>query len=359
MYAEGHDQSAFEGRGKWGRFFGRVLENPDNPLGWSVRLFVWQRIDVRIHLITVIFMIGVVLASIPSVGDRGWLHLFTLSFSMFALFVIVLLHEFGHCFGARWTGGSASRIVMLPIGGLALANPANNWRSHLITAASGPAVNVAMIPLTVLGLYATGQGQTILFNPFVPIAAVSQIDASSTISAFFLQSLWWFHYINFIILAFNVLLIFFPFDGGRIVQSILWARIGYLRSMTAAVYTGLIAATLLLVVALVISQAMLVAIGAFGLLACWVERTRIRSADEITGYIPADHAGLGGVAPGAIDELADPGPSRAEIRRQQREEREQAELDRILEKISRSGMDSLTASERRLLANQTKKQRGG
>lgn len=359
MYAGDPDRGSFEGRGRWGRFFGRILENPENPLGWSVRMFVAAGIDVRIHLVTVIFMIGVVLASIPTIGERGWMHLFSLSFSMVALFVVVLLHEFGHCFGARFSGGSATRIVMLPIGGLALANPEYNWKSHLITAAAGPAVNVAIMPLTAGALYLSGWSSVIFFNPFAPMATVSAIESSSNLMTVALQSLWWLHFINFVILAFNLLLIFFPFDGGRIVQSLMWARMGYLRSMTTAVYVGLIGAGLMLVVALVLGQSMLVAIGAFGLIACWLERTRLRAADEVTGYMPSDHAGLGGVA-GIPHEPDEPsGPSRAERKRIEQEEKEQAELDRILEKISRTGIASLSAVERRLLSKQTKKRQGG
>jgi Zn-dependent protease len=363
MFAEDSGyREDYRERGKWGRFFARVLENPDNPLGWSVRLFVFRKIDVRIHLITIIFMLGVILASIPSVGERGWLQLITLSFGMLALFVVVLLHEFGHCFGARLSGGSANRIVMLPIGGLALAMPRHHWKSHLITAVAGPAVNVAIFPFTALGLWAAGQGRAVLFDPFSPYDTVGAIASSSSLVTLALQSLWWLHYINLLILAFNLLLLFFPFDGGRIVHALMWRKMGYLRSMIAAVYIGLVAAGLILVIALVLGQAMIVAIAAFGLLACWMERTRLRAADEITGYIPAEMAGLGTVSGTDFDSSPDEPEereSKAEQRQREREQKEQAELDRVLEKISTSGMDSLNPAEKRLLSKQTKKRQRG
>ncbi|XHC24450.1 site-2 protease family protein [Phycisphaerales bacterium ac7] len=357
MFADGSGQrDDFRERGRWGQFFARVLENPDNPLGWSVRLFVAWGIDVRVHLITIVFMVGVVLASIPSVGERGWLHLATLTMSMIALFVVVLLHEFGHCFGARRSGGSADRIVMLPIGGLALAIPANNWKSHLITAIAGPAVNILMFPLTAIALAVSGEADSVLFNPFAPLATVGAIDAGGNFSAFALQSLWWLHYINILILGFNLLLVFFPFDGGRIVQSLMWRRMGYLRSMTVAVYIGLVGAGLIFVISLVLQETMLVAIAAFGLIACWMERMRLRAADEITGYMPSDIAGLGGVSYSPeLEEKTAERESKKELKQREREAAEQAELDRVLEKISVSGLESLSASERRVLAKQTKK----
>lgn len=361
MYAGESEFGDYRERGKWGRFFARVLENPDNPLGWSVRLFVFRKIDVRIHLITIVFMIGVVLASITTVGDRGWLQLITLSFGMLALFVVVLLHEFGHCFGARFSGGSANRIVMLPIGGLALAMPRHHWKSHLITAVAGPAVNVAILPFTAAALWAIGQGQSVVFNPFAPYETVGLISTSSSLATLGAQSLWWLHYINILILGFNLLLVFFPFDGGRIVQAVMWRKMGYLRSMTATIYIGLVGAALILVIALVLGESMVVAIAAFGLLACWIERSRLKAADEITGYIPGDGAGLGAVSPGTLGGFDEPEEreSKAEAKRREREAKEQQELDRVLEKISRSGMDSLTTAEKRLLSKQTKKRQHG
>ena len=58
------------------------------------------------------------------------------------LFMIVLLHELGHCFAARSVGGSADEILLWPLGGLAYVHhPHNAWASF-ITTAGGPAVNL-------------------------------------------------------------------------------------------------------------------------------------------------------------------------------------------------------------------------
>ncbi|MCH7765652.1 MAG: M50 family metallopeptidase [Acidobacteria bacterium] len=55
------------------------------------------------------------------------------------LFVVVLVHEFGHCFGARYTGGEADEILIWPLGGLAYASPPHNAKAHMITTVAGPA----------------------------------------------------------------------------------------------------------------------------------------------------------------------------------------------------------------------------
>ena len=40
-----------------------------------------------------------------------------------ALFVIVLLHEFGHSLACRSVGGQANQIVLWPLGGVAYVSP--------------------------------------------------------------------------------------------------------------------------------------------------------------------------------------------------------------------------------------------
>src|SRR5947209_2352060 len=54
------------------------------------------------------------------------------------LFIAVLLHEFGHCFGARLVDGEANEILMWPLGGLAYVEVPHTWNANLLTAAAGP-----------------------------------------------------------------------------------------------------------------------------------------------------------------------------------------------------------------------------
>ena len=345
-------------RGGWrSRWPGRLLENPDNPLGWSVKLFRAFGIDVRIHLVTVVFMLLFIVAEIANFSTRGWLSLWFGVITMGALFLIVLLHEFGHCFAARWVGGTADRIVMLPFGGLALVQPPDTWRANLITTIGGPAVNVLLIPVTAGALLASGLGGTILFNPFASGAVVSTIQGSSDVATVGLVTLWYIHFINLVLLAFNVLLPMFPLDGGRIVQALVWRNQGYKRSMAIAVNVGLIGAVVLGIFAVVWGETLLMAIAFFAGITCWLERSRVRAIDEMTGYMPADpmaglatgRAGYGGREPG--------GESRAAQKRAAREAKEQDEVDRILEKISREGMGSISRAERKLLDRRSQKKR--
>src|SRR5207244_131282 len=60
------------------------------------------------------------------------------------LFVSVLLHEFGHCYGARLMDGDANEVLLWPLGGLAAVDVPHTPKANFITAAAGPAVNLLL-----------------------------------------------------------------------------------------------------------------------------------------------------------------------------------------------------------------------
>ena len=60
------------------------------------------------------------------------------------LFVSLLVHEFSHILAVRLTGGVGNEILIWPLGGLALVQPAANFRSQFLTPAAGPLSNLAM-----------------------------------------------------------------------------------------------------------------------------------------------------------------------------------------------------------------------
>ena len=70
-----------------------------------------------------------------------------------ALFLIVLLHEFGHAFACRQTGGQADRIVLWPLGGVAFVKPPERPGAYLWSIAAGPLVNVLLFPILTFFLF--------------------------------------------------------------------------------------------------------------------------------------------------------------------------------------------------------------
>lgn len=341
------------GRSGAGRVFARLFENPDNPLGWSLKVFTAFGIAVRIHLTTILFVVFMLLWSIPP-GHAG---IGFMSLSMGSLLLLVLLHEFGHCFACRWVGGAADRIVMLPFGGLALVRPPDGWRASFITTAGGPAVHILIVPLTSAALLAAGLGRHIIFNPLNPMGVIGDpaFAGSSSFVSYARVGLWWLHYINIVLLAFNVLIPAYPLDGGRLVQALLWRKKGYRAATEITVTIGLLAAMALGIFALVADESMLLVIAVFSGWSCWMERRRLRAPDELGESLGSLGSGVSGV-PDDDAEQAEK-ESREQAKRRAAEEAEQAELDRILARISEVGMDGLTRAERKTLQRATEKKR--
>lgn len=58
------------------------------------------------------------------------------------LFVSVLIHEFGHCFGARCVGGKATQIILWPLGGLAFIGHDSGPKGDLWVTLAGPLTHI-------------------------------------------------------------------------------------------------------------------------------------------------------------------------------------------------------------------------
>ncbi|MBX3367115.1 MAG: site-2 protease family protein [Phycisphaeraceae bacterium] len=331
-------QRGGSGRGNWLR---RVFGDGENPFSWAVPLFTAFQIRVKVHVLFILLIVMKLIWSASSV-TMGVGHMLM---GMGLLFVLVLLHEFGHCFACRWVQGEADEILMWPLGGLASCNPPRHWRAHLVTAVGGPLVNVVLLPVLGGMLLAFGQGWgSVVFNPFQPRVPLGILDSWGMVA------LWWAYYTNLILLAFNVLCPVFPLDGGRILQSLLWARMGYERSMDIATRIGLVGAAVLFVLGMVGGQTTLMAIALFGGMTCWVERKRMAFMADGGGYAMA---GIRSEASRREQAAFDRAAKKQAAQREERA-RLQQEIDRILGKISREGMASLTKKERQTLERASK-----
>src|SRR6201987_1870989 len=108
----------------------------------SVRLFRFSGIDVFLHwswFLVAAFEIQNRAGRYSSVTWNALEYL--------ALFLIVMLHEFGHALACRQVGGRANQIVLWPLGGVAYVDPPQRPGATLWSIAAGPLVNVALLPL--------------------------------------------------------------------------------------------------------------------------------------------------------------------------------------------------------------------
>lgn len=204
-------------------FTGRRFSNPIwNLLLGSVTLGHIFGIRVRVHA-TFIWFVVFTLLTAPASGIPTGLAMKNAAVGMTILFVLVLLHEFGHCFTARWVGGEADNILMSPLGGLAFVRPPHRPLPTFLTVLGGPMVNVVVCIITAALLYGiTRNDMVIPWNPLRPKLVTMYMPHNGI--AYYL---WWIYIVSYALLLFNVLLPFYPFDGGQMIQAILWPHLGY------------------------------------------------------------------------------------------------------------------------------------
>jgi Zn-dependent protease len=211
----------------------------------SVRLFSAAGIDVFLH-----WSWFLVAGFEISGRARSYSSLTFNVLEYLALFLIVLLHEFGHALACRQVGGTANQIVLWPLGGVAYVNPPPRPGATLWSIAAGPLVNVALIPvLSGLGMASRAAGW-----------AAAMPDAQA-----FLRTIW---FINFGLLIFNMLPIY-PLDGGQILRSLLWFVVGRARSLMVATSVGFLGVAGVIVLALWVHSIWYAVLAAFMLMNCW------------------------------------------------------------------------------------------
>ena len=178
----------------------------------AVRLFSYSGITVFIHWSW--FLVAVFEIQRGSYSSALWNVL-----EYLALFVIVMLHEFGHALACRQVGGRADTIVLWPLGGVAYVDPPPRPGATLWSIAAGPLVNVLLVP-ALLVLASFGHS----------------LEGGGNLSRL-LDSIYW---LNKWLLVFNILPVY-PLDGGQILRSLLWFVMGRARSLMVAAILGVFA----------------------------------------------------------------------------------------------------------------------
>lgn len=211
----------------------------------SIHIFRFSGIDVFLHWSWFLVAAYEIQSRAGNYSSVTWNV-----FEYVALFLIVLLHEFGHALACRQVGGRANRIVLWPLGGVAYVDPPPRPGATLWSIAAGPLVNVALLPVFA-GLYIVARSSG---------WAYTMPDIYKLVRAVL--------YIDLGLLIFNILPIY-PLDGGQILRSVLWFVLGRARSLMAAVVVGLLGVAGFIALAFRSRDLWLGAIAIFMLMNCW------------------------------------------------------------------------------------------
>jgi Zn-dependent protease len=343
-----------------------------DPLTWSLPLGTIFGITIRVHVLFPVVALGLVLRvafkdSQP--GEGLWI---TACGLIGILFVSVLLHEFGHCFGARLMDGDAHEILMWPLGGLAYVEVPHTPRANFVSTACGPLVNI-LLCVAAGGVLSYFQIRP-PFNPWWNPYNGENVHWDGTAVVLVPWQMWVarFFWLNWFLALLNLVLLGFPLDGGRLFQCILWPRFGFRQATLAAVFAGFITALIVGVYSIVNERdgVMALFLALFIYVTCRQQWLILEHGgeDSVFGYdFSQGYTSL---------ERDQPPPTTPRRRRPtfwqrwlqrraaqklQREmaqrEAEERRMDELLEKVQREGLQALTDEERRFLTRVSAKYR--
>lgn len=228
---------------------------PESLLSRRLKLGRFLGIELYVHWS---FALLVMYVALSTRSDGMAVMGFVVS-QLLGVFFCVTLHEYGHAMAARAFGIGTADITLLPIGGVARLHrmPRIPWQ-ELVVAVAGPAVNVVIAILLLIGFVAFADSEitTALKHALLPGAADSTFDeemASTLDSLFTLPSLAGFVLamliVNIMLVLFNMIPAF-PMDGGRVFRSVMAMLMEYRKATWLASRVGLVCAVLMVIVAL-------------------------------------------------------------------------------------------------------------
>jgi Zn-dependent protease len=176
--------------------------------------------NVQIHWTFWLLPAWIILTAHDSAFIPLWMHLLAVA----ALFVCVVMHEFGHILTARQFGIRTRTITLSPLGGIAHLDRMSNqpWEEFCI-AVAGPLVNVAIAVFLGFGMIG---------------AQAIGLNLERSLLMRFLGVLL---FLNIGMILFNMIPAF-PMDGGRVLRAILAHSMGLLEGTRVAVGIGTVAA---------------------------------------------------------------------------------------------------------------------
>ncbi|CAE8678398.1 unnamed protein product [Polarella glacialis] len=134
------------------------------------------------------------------------------------LFLTVLVHELGHCAGAKLVGGKVERILLWPLGGLAFCSSGGGPKGDLLVALAGPITHAPQY-VAWMALYKVVVRSPESFGSWAPTMEGLCAQAMS---------------LQIILVVFNLLVPIYPLDCSKVIISL--CRICGASARTAALF---------------------------------------------------------------------------------------------------------------------------
>ena len=195
-----------------------------------------------------------------------------------ALFVCVVLHEYGHSLVAQRLGIEIQDITVLPIGGVARLKslPEKPWDEVKI-AIAGPLVNVVLAPIFFAIALLLGASPLDIANILQGGNSLGQIFA-------------YLGFINVALVVFN-LIPAFPLDGGRVLRGLLATRLGAVRATDVSAAIGQLFAVAFFLIGLLGGNFLLALVAVFIFFGATGESQMVRQHEQTRGLTVSDVMG--------------------------------------------------------------------
>src|SRR5687768_9467678 len=192
-------------------------------MGGSFKIGRFSGIDVKVHWTFLLLLAFFAFLGYQTSGSLA--GALTPTAVIVALFICVLLHEFGHSLVAQRLGIEIHSITLLPIGGVSnLESIPEKPSDEVKITLAGPLVNVVLAPIFF------GVGLLLGAEPRMPTDLFTGIGSVG-------QVFFYLGYLNVVLALCNIIPAF-PLDGGRILRGVLATRLGALRATEIASRVG-------------------------------------------------------------------------------------------------------------------------
>jgi Zn-dependent protease/CBS domain-containing protein len=195
-----------------------------------------------------------------------------------ALFVCVVLHEYGHSLVAQRLGIEIHDITLLPIGGVArLKSLPTRPMDEVKIAIAGPLVNVVLAPIFF--------GVALLLGSS-PLDAANILQGGNSLGQIFA----YLGLINVALVVFN-LIPAFPMDGGRVLRGLLATRLGPVRATDISSAIGQFFALAFFLIGLLGGNYLLALVGVFIFFGAGGEQQMVKQRELTRGLLVSDVMG--------------------------------------------------------------------
>ncbi|GLC55813.1 hypothetical protein PLESTB_001031600 [Pleodorina starrii] len=176
----------------------------------------------------VTFFIVLLVYILGSVGSNGWPVLLAFMLMGPVLLLTILVHELGHCFAARSIGGTVNTIVLWPLGGLSSVSYYTTYKKATWVALAGPLTHIPQVGLWLLLLLPSYHASTGSWHIALrPPSFVGERHFGHALCVYAI-------YLNFALLALNLLVPAYPLKGANLFALQLRAAGASMRSTATA-----------------------------------------------------------------------------------------------------------------------------